>query len=72
MNNLFPTNQPIMNTKLVSVSELHAAITIEEINKTNANLKKKRHKGADLENNVADFFINTVSFYSHYRLRCIP
>lgn len=41
MNNLFPTNQPIMNTKLVSVSELHAAITIEEVNKTNANLKKK-------------------------------
>jgi hypothetical protein len=50
----------------VQIDALDAPFTVEEISKTISTLK--RHKSADLENNVADFFIDANAFISPYLL----
>ena len=63
----FDNNDFVSRDEPLNVDALDCPFTITEILKTISNLK--RHKSPDMQNNVADFFIDSKDFISPYLVK---
>lgn len=61
---LFSSSNDDIRTDTLNIELLDTAITVQEVQKTISKLK--RYKSSDIDNNVADFFIDANLFISPY------